>query len=274
MASLHNTLFLPEPDSDLDGRIVNTADDARILEVSDNNYNTGSPETDITVDISDAAGNAADVDFIWLKYKGTLTSYIATPSGGSGSALTRTVPTEITNWNGETVSLEFDGFKHDLYAIEGDFSGTSLQLEFTGSSLEIVDLMVLRSGLEFRSNENPSDFELFDTSESDRNALVDVDGSGEIQRSSSISTFLTQDNRPKHEIPLAIKAPMNLHDKTVDEILDWFEANRNFVFVRENSRYPEQVYRACVKSLRIDVLPRHSIYKGAGDTVTFTIVEQ
>ena len=275
MANLHNTLFLPEPLSDLPDRITNTADDTRILELTDNNYNTSSDETDITVNIADAAGDATDIDLIWLKWTGTLTSYVATPTGGTGSALTRTVPNSIQNFDGNTVPLKFDGFSHDLYIIDSDFSGTSLQLEFTGTDLAIVDLMILSDGLEFRSNENPSDFELFDASESDRNALVDVDGAGEISRSDpALSTFLTEDSRPKSEIPLAIKAPMNLHDKTVDEILDWLEINRNFVFVREFSRYPEQVYRACVQSLRIEVLPRHSIYKGAGEIIEFTIVEQ
>ena len=275
MATLHNTLFLPEPYSDLPDRIVGTPDDIRVLALSDNNYFESSDETDITINIADAAGDATDIDLIWLKWKGSLTSYVATPTGGSGSALTRTVPNSVENFDDNTVSLEFDGFNHDLYSIDDVFSGTSLQLEFTGTGLAIVDLMILRNGLEFDSNSNPSDFQLFDTSESDRTALVDVDGAGEISRSNpALSTFLVEDMRPKSEIPLAIKAPMNLHDKTVDEILDWLEVNRNFVFVREFSRYPEQVYRACVQSLRIDVLPRHSIYKGAGEVVAFTIVEQ
>ena len=97
------------------GRVKRHGAAVIVNEMTDNSYRTHSTETDIDVDVRIGAVNATGVTHIFLKYRGDLTSYVATPN--SGTAVTREVPTEVTNWEGKTVSLEVDGFKHDLFEL-------------------------------------------------------------------------------------------------------------------------------------------------------------
>ena len=46
------------------------------------------------------------------------------------------------------MSLEVNGFKHDLYEVPSAVTATSVRIQFVGSNLKIYALMVLELGLE------------------------------------------------------------------------------------------------------------------------------
>ena len=111
MALIHNLLLFKECANyrGNGSRITIRGSTTTAPEMADNDYSTSSSENDVDIDISDGS-SATRVDAIFVKYQGALTSYTATPTGGSGSAVTRTVPTEIDDYNGERVDLEVGGF--------------------------------------------------------------------------------------------------------------------------------------------------------------------
>ena len=115
MANLNNTLLFASPrnySADND-RIEIRGTSTPVPEMVDNDYQTHSTEDDVDVNVADADGNPTQIDALFVKYTGDLTSWRFTPSGGSGTDVTRTVPDEITDYAGETVSLQVGGFKHD-----------------------------------------------------------------------------------------------------------------------------------------------------------------
>ena len=89
LASLHNSLFFKDCVNYEGNRVEIRGTSTKISEITDNDYETYSAETDIDVNMSDAAGNPTAIDYVFIKYKGDLTEYTGTPSGGSGSAFTR-----------------------------------------------------------------------------------------------------------------------------------------------------------------------------------------
>ena len=66
-----------------------------VNQATDNDYNSFTTETDLDIDISDGS-NPTAVTHLFLKYKGQLTNYVATPTGGTGAPFTRTVLTEVS----------------------------------------------------------------------------------------------------------------------------------------------------------------------------------
>ena len=61
--------------------------------------------------------------------------------------------------------------------------------------------------------------------------------------------------------------------ESVDAFLYWQEANPNFVFAQEFSRYPDRVYPATFPDVSVEVPPRGN-YKGLGDHVVFRVWER
>ena len=50
------------------------------------------------------------------------------------------------------MSLEVDGYKHDLFEVPSGITGTSLRLQLTGAGVQIYNLFVLELGLEINAN--------------------------------------------------------------------------------------------------------------------------
>ena len=105
---------------------------------------TFSAQKRITLSISQCdTGTPTRVDAIFVKSKG-VASHTGTPTGGTGTGWThRTLPSSVNNIRGESVSTTVDGFQHDLYLLPAHFTATGVRLQFTGTNVEIYEMMLL-----------------------------------------------------------------------------------------------------------------------------------
>lgn len=262
--SIHNTLFFKDPINYIPGRVKRHGTSVIANEMTDNSYRTHSTETDIDVDIRDRKGVATDVTHIFLKYRGNLTRYVATPS--NGTAVTRTVPTAVTNWEGKRVSLAVDGFKHDLYELSSKMTAESVRIQFTGANLEIYALMLLAFGLEIHANR---DWSRILPVKVDRTGVLHQNTGGGLYRDAPIGA-----EREKWEYDLTLLSIEGRTEIRYKDFLRWKAAHPNCAFSREFTRFPDEVMLVTFPQLETRIQPRSDRYKGAGDRVPFRIAER
>lgn len=241
MANLHDSLFfLPCQNlSDDNDRVEIRGSSEIVPEMADNSYETYSTQDDVDVNIADEDGNATAVDAVVLKYTGDLTSWRFTPTGGSGTDFTRTVPDEVVNYDGDIVSLEVDGFKHDLYLMTANQTATSVRMRFTGSNVRVYALMLLEIGFELPANETYTDMS-FDKVK--RVGGVSRESGGR----SSLESVLGEE-RQKWEYQYTA-----LLDRVKMKEFQYFmQQHLNIVFAPEPSRKPDAVYPAYWGDLRV-----------------------
>ena len=231
--------------------------------MTDDSFYTSSAESDVDIDISsDGSGLLPTaVDYIFLKYTGTLDSYTVTPTGGSGVAFTRAVPSVITNFEGASVPLEVDGFRHDLYKVESPVTATSIRLVLDGTFVRVVQLMVLSFVFELEANDG---FTQMDFRKVDRVGDVRSGQKASVRRVSPI-----EGARWKWEGPYTYQFRYGY----VDEFLGMAERHVNHAFVPEFSRHPARVWLACFGK---DPLSGRYIteIKPNGEEVQFRILER
>ena len=267
--NLHNTLFFADCINYIPGRITRNGAPVIINQMSDNNYRTFSSENDINVNMRNIAGNATRITHIFVKYIGDLTQIVGTPSGGTGSPFTRQVPTEVTNYEGSTVSLEVDGFKHDLYELETPITATDVRLQFTGTGVEICALMLLELGLEIHANK---DWLVENPVKVDRTGEIHENPRGGIRYVPRLGT-----DREKWRYALTLISNPDPHYGSMiryKEFLAWKEANRNCVWSREFTRHPDEVMPITIITLETEIQPRSQTWKGGGENVPFQVAER
>lgn len=263
--SIHNTHFFLDPVNYQPGRVMRQGTTVIVNEMTDNSYRTFSTEQDIAVNIADRLGNPTAVTHLFLKYQGDLTSYVATPTGGTGAPFTRTVPTEVTNWEGNTVSLEVDEYKHDLFEVPSGVTGTSLRLQFTGTEVRIFNLFVLESGLEINAN---GGFSRIHPVEVDRTGVIHQNTDGGLYYDDPIGATR---NKWEYDLVLLSTAATEFPYK---DLLRWISAYPNCAFAREFTRKPDEVMLVTFPQLEKRIQPRSNLYKGAGDRVPFRVAER
>ena len=265
--SIHNSLFFSDPQSNKPGRVKRHNSNVIINEMTDDDFSTSSAESDVDIDISDGTRPTA-VDYIFLKYTGTLNSYAVTPAGGVGSAFARAaVPLSVQNYEGASVSLEVDGFKHDLYEVPSEVTATSVRMQFVGTGVRIVQLMVLAFGYEIHANR---DFSQMDPpARHDRTGDVHTNTFGGVKRVSPI-----RNTREKLEYDLTAMFSTGVNLQDAREWLAWRAKHYNCAFAFEFSRYPEQVILAMFPQMRVENPYRSRLYKGAGTRSPFEIWER
>lgn len=269
MPSLHNTLLFKPCLNLNDDRITIHGANTPIPAVVDNDYNTFSSENDLGVNIANAAGGATRVHAI--AYKGTgVDSYVATPVGGVGGAVSRTIPDTVANWNQDAIPTLVDGLQHDLFLLPSDgFTAASVRMQFSGSDIKIYELMLLELGLEFNSNDAPYDVESFRSHQRDRSGDFHTNIQGFATRLESVNQ-----TREKWEFEYTLKfIPGRTTVGYVDTFLSWKSKYKNFVFAQEPSRYPQRIFPATFPDLQTQVVMR-SNSKISGDRVTVRIWEQ
>ena len=261
LASLHNSLFFKECLNYETGRVEVQGAENIITEMTDNDYSTFSRETDINIDMSDSAGNPTAFDYIFIKYKGDLTQYTGTVSGGQGSGFTRLLPETLKNFEGAVVSMEINGFKHDLFPLPAGQTATSVRMEFAGSGLEIYALMLLELGQEIDANDS---FTGFSYKLVDRSGDIAITPGGRGRRSPPIGNA-----RWKLEYTFRM-----LRDTVRMNIFRaWAHQYPNCVFAPEPSRDPDWVFPAYFPALIMGG-EYFTEVKSNGELVAFEVAEQ
>ena len=264
--SINNVIFFRDPVNYQDGRITEHGTTTVVSEMSDNDYSTSSDEADIDINMEDANGSPTAVDAVFLKYTGDISQYVFTPTGGVGSAFTRTVPTTVDTYEGTTTSLEIGGFKHDLYELTTDTTATSVRMQFTGTP-SIYALMLLESGVEITTNGTGRSFSRIVPVRVDRTGSLRRMPNGGIRRVQPIGA-----TRRKWEVDLQIEFRRNA-TVTAKDFTYWQERNENCVFANEFSRNPDEVYPAAFMDLEM-ASPYRTLWKPQGKRIAFRIGER
>ncbi len=270
MPNLNNTLLFKDCVNYLDAgaRVSEFGNASNIIRAAaDNDYSTFSTETDYAINIA-ANGNPTRVDAIFVKSKG-VASHIGTPSGGTGTGWThRTLPSTVDNIRGEAISTTVDGFQHDLYLLPAHFTATSVRLQFTGTNVEIYEMMLLEVIQEIDAT--TSDFVEFQAEQADR--------AGRVERSpiGSLSVISGEGDREKRDVnmTLYIHPGGNTLIDSPDEFLYLLEANTRLVMAEAFTENPQWVYPAIVGSLEIPVPYHNPTYKPLGYNMPILVRER
>ena len=264
--SINNVIFFRDCINYQAGRITEHGTTTIISEMSDNSYSTYSSQNDIDINMEDANGSPTAVDAVFIKYQGNLSSYVFTPTGGTGSAFTRTVPTTVDTYEGTTTDLTVDGFEHDLYELTTDTTATSVRMQFTGTP-SIYALMLLESGVEITTNGTGRSFSRIVPVRVDRTGSLRRMPNGGIRRVQPIGA-----TRRKWEVDLQIEFRRNA-TVTAKDFTYWQERNENCVFANEFSRNPDEVYPAAFMDLEM-ASPYRTLWKPQGKRIAFRIGER
>lgn len=239
IASLHNALFFRDCRNLLENgeRITEHGNASNILRAaSDNDLTTFTTETDIDIDISDGT-SPTRVDAVLLISTGVDT-HAGTPTGGTGTGWTaRTVPSTVSNWEGNTVSTVVDGLQRDLYFLPNHFTATSVRIQFTGANARIYEVYCLEFGMELDAN---SDFTEIDPELTDRLFILhESEVNGSIERETDF------DARHKWEINYLAKfVPEVTAIEQPTDFLRWRERNLNHFHFQEFTRHPDRGFPA------------------------------
>ena len=114
-----------------------------IREMTDNNYETYSAESDVLINTADADGNPTTIQFIALKTKG-VDRFSFQPSGGTGIGFSnRALPTQYVATGGEDIPTVVNDYQHELYPLPDPGTATEVRLQFHGTDIEIYVVMLL-----------------------------------------------------------------------------------------------------------------------------------
>ena len=260
---LHNFLFFEEMKGYGEGEnVTQYGTTTPVTEITDNDYKTFSTLTDFNIDIADDENNPTQVDYIFIKAKGSNITYSVTPTGGSGSGVTdRQMPTTVQDINGRNIRTEANGFTHDLFPFETPFTATDVRLQITGTNLQVTAVMLLKVGWELEANK--SDVLKIDTEKVDRTGHISEAGRF-LER---VQVLNAERYKWEHTFQVIFKGT------DVDEWMDWVEKNTNCILAKAFTANPAEVYPVTFPALE---MPNGylGLVKAAGETIEFGVYEQ
>ena len=157
-------------------------------------------------------------------------------------------------------------FSHDLFLMDSHFTATSVRLQFTGTDLEIAEIMLLEILQDVDANE--SEIVALEPVSAERAAEIDTDATGSVARLTGVGNA-----REKRELTVTvIVVPDETLITDVDEFVYALEVNKRFVMGLPFSEDPTGIFPAIVSSQRIQVRYR-SDYKPHGYMVGFEVME-
>ena len=264
---LQSTLFF-KPSIAYDGDRVSAHGTSRIIrEMTDNDYETYSSETDVEINTAAADGSPTRVEFIFLKTK-NVDSYSFTPSGGSGSGFSnRAMPAFFVATGGEHIPTVVNGYQHECYPLPAPVTATSVRLQFNGSGVEIYAVMLLELIAEIQDGDfnNPLPYKVDRTGH-----ILNYPGGG-VDRGNVIGA-----ERWKWEVEYQLKIlPRYTSFNSVPGFLRFLSDNPEVVHAQEPARYPERIYPA--ETVSLEVYQRYRTKRGyhaGGSVVPFRVAEQ
>ena len=262
LATLHSSLFFKVPINYESGRVTEHGTTTVVSEMTDNDYRTFSTVLDVDIDTRDAAGNVTSIDYVFIKAKGDNIAYSFTPTGGAGRGFVdRTIPTTITNFEGDDVSTVVSGFVHELYPLPASVTASSVRLTFTGTNVQVYAVMLLQLGLEIQAN---SRYTSIAFNKVDRSGVLQQSNGGQVRRQPAINN---QRFRWQGDYRCVFS------ENSVPEFLSYVENNLNGAFSMEFSRHPSRVFPMTFPALRF-ANGYLGVVRASGEFVEFQVAER
>ena len=262
---LQSTLFFkPSITYDSD-RVTPHGASTIIREMTDNNYETYSTESDVEINTADADGNPTTIQFIALKTK-RVDRYSFEPLGGTGSGFSnRAMPTRFVATGGEAIPTVVNGYQHELYPLPEPVTATSVRMQFHGTDIEIYAVMLLELIVEIRDRE----FLDILPDKVDRTGRIIPFPDGGVDRGTVIGA-----ERWKWETEYILKVrPEGTTFDAASKVQKFIGDYPNIVHAQEPARYPDRIYHAIQAKTEISE-EQQGQYKESGVIVPFTVSER
>ena len=202
----------------------------------------------------------ARVSHIFVKGTGITSYSLSVPAGyGTGSTVTRTLPTHVTTPQGQNVPILHDGKQHDLFAIPTPVTARALDIVFTGTSVKLYSIMLL--DLKLSLNADARFIQIVPTL---TNRATDI-----FETLQGIHRRWQAAARWKWQVQLGARFRGT---ESYETLITFMQKMPLFTFAQEYHRYPERVYPAYFKNTEA-TLAFFSRYKGAGTEIFFEVAE-
>lgn len=212
-----------------------------IRTIADNNYETYSDATSYSfITHGILPTDHTRITHVFIKGTGITNYTISVPSGsGTGTTVTRTLPSTVNNLEGNPIPITVDGTQNDLFKlvttgdVDNPFNCTKVDLSLTGTSPRIYEIMLLDLQYELQVGR---DYFQINPRKVDRKAGLHTSTTGSVTRYSAANG-----HRNKWEIEYGVRF---LQAYSYRPLLKFQEENDNFVFAQEYTRYPDRVFPA------------------------------
>jgi len=279
--------------------IFDSNTDNIVNEIADNDYNTfdESPSERVyNINTTQSGADASDsnlgtnITHLFLKTKGVTsfrTRFSKRMESGSESS-DISIPSTVINWEGRDVPIEVDGFQNFLYTLpDKQEEITQLDLTLTPESSDgftLYEVMVLDEILSLNANSQFSEiiYSLQDFGSilkkdlAERITKVPISGSPRWQWQIEYTALLqsNQVNTTKYNTGTA-RLERNKEKDIYNEILNLIRDrnNNNIVVSCEFTRYPTRVFPATFPNTELGTAYLSDRFKGAGETISFTVLE-
>ena len=225
----------------------------------DNDYSTYTDADTVTISIDTVSGVAQMFDALFLKMM-NVTSYVVEVDGVALPA--RTVPDTLTGVSelGD-VSILRHGYQHDLYELAAAQTGSTVEITFTGSNIQISEVWVLKKIAALQKLNQVAHSQIDRDSEPQPN-LYGYD-------ETDVITGLDR-LRWRSEIELEFTHTDENYEVFLDLIED--HAEEGIVVAQEPRRLPWRTYRAIFSNLT-HAAPYLCESRPAGNTIQFVMDE-
>lgn len=235
-----------------------------IPQIIDNNPNTFSTETTISLDVSELlSNNPTRINSIFLRSSG-VTSYSIVSSGGLGTIGARTLPDTIPTYNNENISIVRNGLHNDLYEFN-PVTASKLVFTFVGTDIKIYTLMALDLIYEIPT------FIAEKTSNSEIVYKKVRRGSNIQENTEGFQTFVGPSEQPRSKWLIDYSTRF-FETEEYEKLLDFMDEHPNFAFAGDYSLYPDRVHLAIFPNLETE-LPFLSRWIFQGNEARFTVGE-
>ena len=219
-------------------------------DIADNNYDTLSDSTSYSfITHGQLPSILTDITHIFIKGSGITSYELSVPTGhGTGTTVTRTVPTTVTNFEGNSVNITIDGKQNDLFKIvdsggaDNPFNCSKMELDITGTDVKVYEVMLLNLEYELRVGQ---DYFRIIPKKVYRRSGLHTNTSGGITRYSASNA-----QRSKWEIEYGVRFRGSY---TYKPLFDFIEGHDNFCFAQEYTRYPDRVFPACITNFELPI---------------------
>jgi len=251
--------------------------------IADNNYNTFATERSFTIDtlkIADDTGSGGTkITHVFFKTENVDSFYTNLPGTGlPGTGLPtmdepEDIPDTVVNWEGKSVPIDSDNTQNFLWSLPEPKTVESITINLMGNHIKVYEIAVLEQVLNLKANGQFTRIEyglqdfgsILKKDLAERITKVPVSGSPRWQWQVEYTALLQSQDVNN------INKEKDIYNKILNFIRD--RTNNNFFVACEYTRYPQRCFPATFPNTEIGMAYLSDRFSGAGETISFTILE-